>query len=190
MTASHEASRAVEVHALCLRAVLLAGLWLVLSGMYDLFHLGLGVICVGAVLWFSQRIPRPPATHPGLGHDQRLRLRQALLYGPWLTWQIVVSTFQVARLIISPTIKLHTTMIEFRSPQPSVAATVALANAITLTPGTLTVDLDGDRFLVHALDLSTAEALIEGTMQRRTADLFGGSSEELVQDVRWEGHSP
>jgi hypothetical protein len=61
-----------------------------------------------------------------------------------------------------------------------VISKVILANSITLTPGTITVDLMGDEFLVHALTHHTAEGLVCGDMQQRVCKLYepSGMTEE------------
>ena len=50
---------------------------------------------------------------------------------------------------------------------------MVLGNSITLTPGTVTVDIEGDLFTVHALSDTAADSLLDGDMERRVAWIFG-----------------
>jgi multicomponent Na+:H+ antiporter subunit E len=51
---------------------------------------------------------------------------------------------------------------------------VTYANAMTVTPGTLTLDVDGDTFVVHCLDVGLARDVIDGRLARDVARLFEG----------------
>lgn len=147
-------------------AAILFALWILLSGKLDPFHLAIGLLVVAFVSWQHSRLPATP------GHDSpRLRPFQSLLYGFWLFWQMIVSAVYVARVIIWPSKHLDPLMIAFRSEQPTLLHSVILANSITLTPGTLTVDLEENRFLVHALTPATADDVLGGEMAARVARL-------------------
>lgn len=63
---------------------------------------------------------------------------------------------------------------------------VLFANSITLTPGTLTVDLKGDRYLVHALSSKTAADLLEGSMSRKVARLSPGKPDGRIEPLPLE----
>lgn len=143
--------------------------WVILSRKFDLFHLSVGVITVALVAWLQSLLK--PLRQPG---EPRLGLFPVLLYVPWLLWQMIRSALYVGCLILWKRDKVDPQVVVFRSDQPSVVHHVILANSITLTPGTLTVDLQGDRYLVHALTRRTVEDLLEGTMSRKVARLSGG----------------
>ncbi|NOY44274.1 MAG: hypothetical protein GXP50_02290 [Deltaproteobacteria bacterium] len=163
------------------QAVLLMVLWLVLSGLYDPFHLGLGAVSVACVLWLNRRLPRPA----GRGRTEVHVLRFAAYCG-WLLGQILLSALHVAGVVLHPRLPVSPRMVRFRSDQPNDVARMLLANSITLTPGTLTVEVDGDEFTVHALTEATARGLLDGTMQAKVARLFSDEPGRAVYDVRWE----
>jgi multicomponent Na+:H+ antiporter subunit E len=156
--------------------VVLFGLWVVLSGKLDLFHLSVGVITVAAVAW--QQYLLQPMRKAG---EPRLGFLPVLFYLPWLLWQMILSSLFVARLILRDRDQVDPQVLVFRSDQPSVVHHVILANSITLTPGTLTVDLQGDRYLVHALSGQTAMELLEGTMARKVARLSQSESDGRIE---------
>jgi multicomponent Na+:H+ antiporter subunit E len=146
--------------------VLLLALWVFLSGKLDAFHLGTGVVGVLGILWLHAGLP---AT--GEERAPGLRVLRLATYFPWLAWQMILSAVFVARVILSPRRLLDPQLIEFQSEQPSRLSRVILANSITLTPGTITLDLTDERFVVHALTRSTAEDTLGGEMARRVAKL-------------------
>ncbi|MEX1099024.1 MAG: Na+/H+ antiporter subunit E, partial [Bacteriovoracaceae bacterium] len=65
-------------------------------------------------------------------------------------------------------------------------AKVVLGNSMTLTPGTLTLDIEDDRFLIHALTRETAQVLIDGPMPRKVARLFVNETGEMMTSIQME----
>lgn len=141
-------------------------LWIILSGKFDVFHLSAGLITIAMVAWLQSLLV--PMRKEG---EPRIRLLPVLLYVPWLFWQMVLSSLFVARLILWDREHIDPRIVVFRSHQPSVVHHTVFANSITLTPGTLTVDLRGDRYLVHAICERTENELLNGPMARKVARL-------------------
>ena len=158
-------------------ALLLAAFWLVFSGKFDAFHLALGAASVAAVLIFNDAIRRLSPARGGPQARDRARLPVVLLYLPWLLWQIVSSAAYVTRLILAPRERVDPRLVHFRCDLPNEVADVVLGNSITLTPGTLTLDIQDDEFVIHALDQGVADGVLSGTMQRRVAQMWGGAGE-------------
>ena len=102
-----------------------------------------------------------PPERGGPAERERLQFVPALLYGPWLLLQIVTSAVYVTRLILGPIEKVDPRIFAFRSDQPNEVAAVTLGNSITLTPGTLTLDIDDDVYWIHALD-ARSEVFLPG----------------------------
>jgi len=157
-------------------------MWLVLSGHYDVMHLGLGAVSVVLVLVLSGDLRREEAPLRG----QRLRVGRFLAYLPWLAMEMVLSAWQVAKVVLSRSMPMNPSLVRFRSDQPNDLAKVILGNSITLTPGTLTVDIEGDEFLVHHLTDASRDDLLEGRMATRVAGLFGPASGRMIHEVRRE----
>jgi len=141
-------------------------LWIILSGKMDLFHLGVGALTVIFINW--QQTALTPLRKED---DPSFKPLHLILYIPWLLWQMLLSSIYVAGIIIRDPRGINPRMISFTSRQPSLLHRVFLANSITLTPGTLTVDLQDDRFLVHALTRKTADEVLEGKLPRKVARL-------------------
>ena len=91
----------------------------------------------------------------------------ALLYAGTLICAIVKANLGVIRLILAPKIEVEPCLVRVRTKLKTHAARVALANSITLTPGTVTVALEGEELLVHALTREMAEGLADSEFERR-----------------------
>lgn len=143
--------------------------WLVLSGIYTPFLLAAGFGCaiaVAALAWRMEVADRE-------GHPVHLTLA-ALAYWPWLVREIVVSGWQVARIILDPRLPVSPALARFKPSQRSTVGLVTHANSITLTPGTITIEADHDEFVVHALTEAGAAGLAGSEMDRRVRRMEGG----------------
>jgi len=154
-------------HIVSLTAVLY-GLWLLLSGHFEPLLLGLGAVSVIAVVAIAHRMD--VVDHEG--HPLHLGWR-ALAYWPWLGWEIVKSNLAVAKIILTPSLPISPTMIRVDATQKTELGHVIFANSITLTPGTVAVDLDDTSIGVHALTADGAHALAGGEMDRRVTAMEG-----------------
>jgi len=149
-----------------LTLLLLAGCWLLWSGHTEPLILAFGLGSCLLVTWLSARMDRLDRSRgPYL-----LGLRW-IPYLPWLLWEILKSNLHVARVILDPRLPIQPSLIRVESTQRSDLGRVVFANSITLTPGTLTLDLRDGVILVHALTADTAEGLQSGDMDRRVTAL-------------------
>ena len=103
-------------------------------------------------------------------------------YLPWLTREIVVSNIEVTKTVLSKKMDLKRNMIEIGAHQQTELGRVVLANSITLTPGTVSVKMEGDRILVHALSFEGAEEDLSGEMGRRVCRLEGSTTDAETPD--------
>ena len=76
-----------------------------------------------------------------------------------LVKEIVKANFAVIRMITSSRYELEPAVVRFKTDLKSAPARIMLANSITLTPGTITVSLTGDEYVVHCLDKLLAEGI-------------------------------
>lgn len=155
-----------------MRTISLAGFlfafWLVLSGHYTPMLVGAGLVSAILCALAARRMQALDEE----GHPIQLAAG-ALSYYPWLLWEIVKSAWAVTRIVLHPRLPISPTMTVVKASQKSPAALVTYANSITLTPGTLTVGVSGDEFLVHALTREGALDLESGGMDRRVARFEG-----------------
>lgn len=151
--------------------VLLLGLWCLLSGKFDAFHLTLGLVSCAMVSYFSADL-----LFSGPLSGKALRTAMGFLrYLPWLIWQIFLSARHLLYLSFHPRMLdlIDPQVVRFRSRLKSDLAQVTFANSITLTPGTITIYVNFHRdFSVHAIDPFSGEGL-PGEMEQRIARAFG-----------------
>jgi len=133
--------------------VALVVMWIALWGQLSIANVLGGIVVALAVLMVSREVkPRPV---------QNLRPVPALRYAVTFTRQLVMASYQVALAVLRPDVKPG--IIAVRLHHVSDAIATLVANSITLTPGTLTLEIerDGDTAIlyVHALDLSDVDAV-------------------------------
>ena len=154
------------LHAASVFLVLYA-FWILLSGLFTPFLLAAGAGCALAVLAFARRMDVIDRE----GHPIHLGWRALFSYWPWLIKEIAKSSWDVSRRILDPRLPISPTLARFRPSQKSELGLVIHANSITLTPGTVAVEVEADEFLVHALTREAAGGLAGSEMDRRVAAL-------------------
>jgi multicomponent Na+:H+ antiporter subunit E len=138
--------------------------WLVFSGQYDLSHVVLGFILSCGVAWLNTGYPHSPFHQFPLG--------RLVLYFPWLFLRVVASSLHLTKLILNPSLRIEPKLITYKSRLNHQAAVVMLGNSITLTPGTITVEIEGNQLIVHAIDEASGEDLTSGRMESKIAWVF------------------
>jgi len=147
-------------------SLFLSAFWLLISGHNTILMLSLGVISIALVLYIAHRMDV-------VDHESQplhITLKLPGFYA-WLIKEIVLANLLVVKHIwlgnktISPTLKI------IKASQKTDIGKVIYANSITLTPGTVTVNLQGDQFMVHALLRESIEDLEAGEMDRRVTQL-------------------
>jgi multicomponent Na+:H+ antiporter subunit E len=149
---------------------IMAVFWILLSGIFDAFHLISGLICCAIVSVISHDL-----LVKGESEKKLLKSLRLLLYIPWELWQIVLANVDVAYRVLHPKMPIDPLIIEFETTLRKEFSLVTLANSITLTPGTITILVEPEKgkFWVHAIAKKPADALlIDQTMQRKVANVF------------------
>lgn len=143
--------------------------WLLLSGIYTPFLVSAGVFSSLAIALLSMRM--------GLADDEAHPINLAwgavFSYWPWLISEIIKSSWDVAKRIVNPGLPISPTLVEFAPSQKTAVGLVTHANSITLTPGTIAIEVEPGRFLVHALTAEGAAGLAGSEMDRRCTALEG-----------------
>jgi len=145
-------------------------MWLVFSGRFDAFHLILGVLSSIIVAFLSGDLLFPAAL------DRALPLvwLRFIGYIPWLLLQILKANLHVMYLVFHPRMRelIDPQIIEFDSQLSSDVARMTFANSITLTPGTITVNVTAiGKFSVHCIDAESGKPL-PGEMEAKIAQVF------------------
>jgi multicomponent Na+:H+ antiporter subunit E len=133
--------------------LILFAFWVVLSGMFDAPHLLLGLLSTGAValVSYDMQLLRTAVNGTRALHLASVSWSGLLLYSLWLLREIAVANWQVLRIVFHPALPIDPALVRFRTHLRSDLGQTVLANSITLTPGTITVEVSESDFLVHAL---------------------------------------
>lgn len=143
-------------------AVLLSIFWLLLSGYFQALLLGFGVVSVALVVWVLYRMDAVDEEPKTLGKGFRM-----LHYSAWLLGQIMQSSVHVSRLVWGRGNKLEPALAQVSAEQIPEKKRALYANSITLTPGTLSVDLEDGEITVHALQRDSIDELKRGDMANK-----------------------
>lgn len=145
--------------------VLLMTAWLLWSGIYTPLLIGLGVLSCVLCLLLAHRIGF-------FDSDFTLSVIPRLpRFWGWLLPEIFKSSFDVARIILHRKLPISPTIVEFEAAPPGPVGQAILGNSITLTPGTVTLDIYNGRLRVHCLTRAGADALLSGEFNNRAAAL-------------------
>lgn len=137
--------------------------WVIFNGQLTLEIALIGLVVAGAVYAFTCKFlywsPR---------RDYLVLRRSGLIlrYVGILIWEIVKANAATIRMITAPDLEPDPVIVRFRTGLKTPTARVVLANSITLTPGTITVSVEGDLFTVHCLDRSFAQGIDDTVFER------------------------
>jgi len=156
------------VHALSLAASLML-FWMMLSGDFGLLNLALGFVSVLLTVSICNRMDVVDQESQPVEMSTRLPV-----YWAWLALKVVKSNLDVTRRIWTPGKSISPTVVRLKLSQQTALGKVIYANSITLTPGTVTLAIEDDEILVHALTRADAAALETGEMDRQVRELECG----------------
>ena len=151
--------------------VTLTVFWLSNSGHYTPLLLSLGAVSIALTVLLTSRlggIDRESAPY--------VRIFGFMTYLPWLLWEILKANLTVIRACLRANLDISPALVRVRTTCRSDLARVTFANSITLTPGTVTVEVEGDKLLVHALYESEAGPGAFDELDRRSARAMDGAS--------------
>ncbi len=131
-----------------LTVLALFALWLLMSGIYKPLVVWLGV---GSSLIAVMVVRRMDDAADADSLEVNLKLFATVRYWAWLMVEIAKSNWAVSKIILSPVMRLNQHHFIVPCTQKTNLGQTIFANSITLTPGTISVDVEGSGFLVHAL---------------------------------------
>lgn len=180
------------------RAVLLAIVWAALQGSFAPYNLVMGVVLGGIIVWFT----RPLYTLSDTGDRAYTLLEARPLRRIWrffvlmavFLWELVKSALQVAYLVLQPTLKMQPGVIAYPLNVQSGREITVLANLISLTPGTLSLEVTDDRrvLYIHAIFVEDEEAAdvrdsIKQSLEKHVARALGPYEEKEGEGERERG---
>ncbi|MGB5448722.1 MAG: Na+/H+ antiporter subunit E [Woeseiaceae bacterium] len=144
----------------------LVAAWLLWSGIYKPLLLALGMFSCLLTIYIKHRMEYFQTEVFALRVGRRL-----VGYWLWLAKEVVKSSLDVARIVLSPSLPISPRVVTVRASCEHPVDQAILANSITLTPGTLALDVHEGQITVHALTKAGADELMKGEMNRRVAAL-------------------
>ena len=153
-------------------------LWLLLTNGW----LNTQEIIVGAVIAivgaFISYMVSKNSSNLVIGNLTPVRVAYLAFYVVFLLWQIVLATWDVTKRVVSPTLPINPGIVKVKTNLKSPLGRLILANSITLTPGTLTVDVQEDVFCIHWIDVQSedieaATNEIIGSFEKYLEVIFG-----------------
>lgn len=148
--------------------VLLLLLWIILNGQVTLEIVLSGLVLCALIELFLIKF---------MGFSIRRELQslrlvpRALRYCAHLLREILKANWAVMRLVLSPGLEVEPQLRAFRTPLRTPTARAVLADSITLTPGTITVRVEEDEYLIHSLDSSLVEGIEDTSFQRELLEM-------------------
>lgn len=151
--------------------LLLALGWAAVNGSFSLLSLVVGLVVGGLVLWIVRPLYGPTRYFSNVADTVRL--------AGFFVWELVVSCLQVAHDVLTPTHYSRPGVIAVPLDAETAFEITAVANLITLTPGTMTLDVSEDRrtLWVHAMFVDDPDALraaLKQGMERRVLEVTRG----------------
>ncbi|OHW61717.1 Na(+)/H(+) antiporter subunit E [Andreesenia angusta] len=146
---------------------LLYAFWIILSERVEVESLTVGaVVCVGVLLYNSKIIERK---------------RKSSFKKVWLLFrfvgvllkEIVISNFQVAAIVLGRKLEIDPQVFEYRTVLKTDKYRTVLANAITLTPGTITLAIDGDNLTIHGLRKENIDGVVDSEIEKILIQIEG-----------------
>lgn len=142
--------------------------WLLLSGFFKPLLLSFGLGSVVLVVFLLHRMNSFDGLNLGLP------LKYSFLrYISWLMGKVVLSSLEVTKLVWSKNQKLSPAVAKLPVSNSSVKSLVLYTNSITLTPGTLSIDVDNEHVTVHALNARSIDELKAGEMAKGISTVAG-----------------
>ena len=173
------------VHKLAMFVVLF-GFWMVLSGRTETKFIVYGLITALVTTWVTY----PLLLVPNKDGSKRyfvfgVSIPKFIMYFFWLMWQLVLANIDVLLATTAQELDIDPKVVRFYFRADNPMASVVLANSITLTPGTVTINVTDDGlYEIHALTKGAAAGVLDGSMQKKVADLYGEKFDFAVAE--WE----
>ncbi len=150
-------------------AIAMFSFWILLSGEFTFILITSGVVASLIVAYLSHDLF---IGKPDLKTETR-RVFKFIVYVPWLLWEIILANVEIAYLVLNPKPLVDPQIVRFKPDLKTNLGILTLAQSITLTPGTVTVEANKEEFVIHAIWQNSAEGIIGGEMQHKGKGIEG-----------------
>lgn len=152
-------------------ALTLFALWLLMSGVYKPLVVWLGVASSIIAVIVVRRMDNAAGAER---LEVRLKPIATIFYWIWLMVEIAKANWAVTKVILSPKMPLNRNFFKTPYTQKTELGQTIFANSITLTPGTISVEVEEDTFWVHAVSYSEDDIEALADMDRRVTAIESG----------------
>ena len=162
------------VHKVCLFLLLFA-FWMALAGSLKTKFVIYGIITAATTCGLCYPLLLVPNRNGSKKYFVfGVPIFKFISYIGWLMWQLVLANIDVLKATTSQELDIDPKVVRFYFRADNPMAYVVLANSITLTPGTVTLNVDDEGlFEIHALTVGASEGVLDGSFQKKVADLYG-----------------
>ncbi len=150
-------------------AIILMALWLLMSGVYKPLTIGFGVASVLITLFVVRRMD----AIDGQPVESRLRPITTLKYFAWLMVEIAKANWSVTKIVLARKMPIRQHLFFVDYTQKTDLGQTIFANSITLTPGTISVEVEDGKFLIHAVNYSDDDPAALADMDARVTATEG-----------------
>lgn len=138
--------------------------WLILSQNFNFERIVVGIVVCTIIFVFNKEFLNNPRKNSSI-YVSISNVKYYLLYFVVLIKEIFKSNFHVAKIVLSPKLNISPSIVTINTKLKSELNKTILANSITLTPGTLTLDMYDDKLIVHCLDMESANGLVNNNFE-------------------------
>lgn len=136
--------------------------WLILAQTFRIEAVGVGILVCTVVFIFNKPLVN---TNDSNNNLSIYNIKNSFLYISVLIKEIFKSNFHVAKIVLSPKLNISPSIVTINTKLKSELNKTILANSITLTPGTLTLNMNEDKLIVHCLDIESANGLVNNSFE-------------------------
>ena len=162
--------------------------WIILSGQLKIKYLLIGMFASALVTFLTHELIYNKTLSIGKGTSLSYIFKCAsrfMLYLPWLILAIMKANITIALILIRPRMPIDPGFLQLETKLKKSLSLVTLANSITLTPGTITVELEDGKFIIHSLVHKCAGDLETSLMQNKVARIFGDNEDTTSPKCLW-----
>jgi len=140
--------------------ILLLLVWVGLTNSLDIQELAVGAVVAFVVARYFT---------PSGSFELASIIRQYLHFAPLFFKSLIASNIEVAKIVLNPKLPINTGIVKLKTTLKTNHDKLLLANAITLTPGTITLELNDDSLYIHVLDIQSIDREV---LQRDIVDVL------------------
>lgn len=162
-------------------SILLLFFWFMLAPYFDLYNVTIGVLfSLGLTYMWQDKIFKP-------AKKTSFTVKQIFVFSYYLLHlliNIVKANIQVAKIVLNPRLPISPGIITLKTILNNDLSRVFYSNSITLTPGTVTVDSDGDKLIIHTLTRENAFGVSDWYMERLMKTIEEHEKDKLIGQSR------